>query len=954
MSFWLTYLIIFTKIIYPFLLQCQMGKKNKKTSKINQRIRKYFDDDPFDVGIERVSSETMSELVHTLGIYGVEHNKATLLKTIRMVWSEADSDSRQDILNFFSADGTIYPSDKPKAKDTDREQKLQDLLQSLDITKEEEILLHDSFIDMRSKKITLAKIDSKLRHIRFDIKREKLEKALDGTFDIDDSLEFNASLKYELYEQCFHKILTLNTKPYSYEYLDNNSIEEIVYRISLDKEKVIELKQQQIDKFIKELPDSHEYLTKKEIVTALRASPPKTKVNYPILKPSILQSLIEVNIDVVELSVHEEEVLLHINESFTLPYSEIEIPYILEFHVALNSLLESIWLAKSFDFDEIIESAKTQREQLFLDELKNLVDECGHYAELLHFSDKELHLKVYEYLLELMPKSLHISAKVARKTTRTFIYNIQEQLVKKQRYALLARTIRDFKNLFPIAREMRRKLTLHIGPTNSGKTYQAMQRLKEADTGYYLAPLRLLALEGYETLKEQGIDASLITGEEQILDDNATHISSTIEMLNYEVDVDVCVIDEVQMIDDRDRGWAWANAIIGTPAKEIIMTGSINAKEAVVALAEYLGEELEIIEFERKTPLTLLEIPTEIEDVEAGSAIIAFSRKDVLRLKQTFSRFFKVSVVYGNLSPEVRREEARRFREGETEILIATDAIAMGMNLPIKTILFSKAEKFDGISQRNLQPSEVHQISGRAGRFGLNEEGFVGALNLDSLKIVRKNFHKLAKKITIPFKVMANMEHIKLVGNILEEQSLREILKFFVDNMEFNGPFHASNLSDMLEAASIVDKYDLDIATKYHLACAPLTLKSPYIISAYERYINLLEHNKPVTYTPPVLMGTFAQTTDELLRAEDMVKEISLYLWLSYRFDEYFVDETKARVSRGVLNKYIEETLQQSQLANRCKLCGTILPLNSKYNICQSCFKKNYTRGNNKRGRNRN
>jgi len=921
-----------------------MGKKNKKNTKINQRIRKYFDDDPFDIGIDRVSSQTMSELVHTLGIYDVEHKQEVLLKTIRMVWSEADSGFRQDILNFFSANGVIYTSDKPKEKNLDRDQKLHELINELNIPQEEEILLYDAFIEMRSKKITIAKLESKLRHIRFDLKKEKLQKALDGTFDIDDSLEFNASLKYELYGQCFHKILTLNTKPCSYEYLENNSIEEIVYRISLDKEKVVELKQDAIDKFIQDLPDPHEYLTNKEIVTALRASPPKTKVNYPILKPSIIQSLIELQIDVVELSLHDEEVLVHINESYTLPYSDTKVPYVLELHIELNSLLEDIWLANEFNFDKLIESAKIQREQLFLDELEALVGECGHYAELLHFSDEELHLKVYEHLVELMPKSLNISAKVARKTTRTFIYNIQEQLVKKQRYSLLARTIRDFKNLFPIAREMRRKLTLHIGPTNSGKTYQAMQRLKEADTGYYLAPLRLLALEGYETLKELGIASSLITGEEQILDDDATHISSTIEMLNFEVDVDVCVIDEVQMIDDRERGWAWANAIIGTPAKEIIMTGSVNSKEAVIALAEYLGEELEIIEFERKTPLTLLDIPTDAQDVEPGTAIIAFSRKDVLRLKQNYAKFFKVSVVYGNLSPEVRREEARRFREGETEILIATDAIAMGMNLPIKTILFSKAEKFDGVSQRNLEPSEVHQISGRAGRFGLNEEGFVGALNLDALKIVRKNFHKPAKKITIPFKVMANIEHIKLVGNILEEQSLREILKFFVDNMEFNGPFHASNLSDMLEAAYIVDKYNLDIATKYHLACAPLTLKSPYIVSAFEKYVISLEHNKPVAYTPPVLMGTYAQTTDELLRAEDMVKEISLYLWLSYRFDEYFIDEHKARISRGVLNKYIEETLQQSQLASRCKLCAAVLPLNSKYNICQSCFKKNYTR----------
>ncbi len=925
-----------------------MGNKHKKNIKINQQIKKYFDDAPFDVGIERVSSQTLSELFNTLGIYDIEHNKKIQLKTLRMLWSEADSGIRQDILNFFSNEGKFYNSDIPKEPNLDRGQKIESLLQELDVNSQEAALLFDAFMDVRSKKITIEKMESKLQHIRFDLKKVELQKALEGIFDLDDSLEFNASLKYEIYGEQFHKILTLNTKPYSYEYLQESDIEEIILKISRDKELAIASKQENINNFLKNLKDPHAYLTKKEILSSLRASPPKTKVKYPLLKVSILKSILQTKLDVVEADLHEEELLLKVNESFKLPYSDIELPYKLDFHIELNELLEEIWLSKEFKFDEALSAAKKEHEDNFLQDLESLVHECGSFAALLHFSDEELHKKVYEFLVELLPPSLVISPKTARKIVRIFVYNIHEQLIKKQRQALLARTIRDFKNLFPLAREMRRKLTLYIGPTNSGKTYQAMQTLQKADTGYYLAPLRLLALEGYETLKENGINSSLITGEEQILDEDATHISSTIEMLNFEVDVDVCVIDEVQMIDDRDRGWAWANAIIGAPAKEVIMTGSPNAKEAVIALAEYLGEKLEIIEFERMNPLTLLQEATDPEDVKEQTAIIAFSRKDVLRLKQNFSRFFSVSVVYGNLSPEVRREEARRFREKETQILIATDAIAMGMNLPIKTLLFSKAEKFDGVNDRHLYPSEIHQISGRAGRFGLNEEGFVGALSKDVLNIIKKNFYKEAKEITIPFKVMANLEHIKLVGGILEEKSLSVILKFFVNNMEFNGPFHATNLDDMLEAATIVDNFDLDIATKYHLACAPLTLKSPYIVAAFESYVLALEKQEPIIYTPPVLIGKFAQTTDELLRAEDMVKEISLYLWLSYRFKDYFIEPEKARTSRGILNKFIEASLQQSMFVAKCRICHVPLPKNSKYNICQSCFKKNYTGGQNR------
>ncbi|MCD6433543.1 MAG: helicase [Sulfurimonas sp.] len=920
-----------------------MSKKNKKNTKINQRIRKYFDDDPFDVGVERVSAETLSEMFATLGIYDIEHSKNVLLKGARMLWSEADSGFRQDILNFFASDGKFYKSDKPKEKNLDRSQKIEAILQELGVDGEEAALLFDAFMDVRSKKITIGKMESKLRHIRFDLKKEECERALEGSFDIDDSLEFNASLKYELYGSSFHKILTLNTKSYSYEYLETSPIDEIVREISEDKISAVAQKQKSIDAFVADIKTPHAYLDEKQILKALRSSPPKTTLKYPALNVHLLKEIVERKLDALDVELHEKELLLKVNEKFILPYSEIQVPYVLELHIELDGFLEEIWLSREFSFDEVLDGAKKEHEEHFLSELEQLIEECGGYATLLHFTPEQLHLKVYEFLVELMPKSLIITPKIARKTTRIFIYNIHEQLIKKQRQELLARTIRDFKNLFPLARSMRRKLILHIGPTNSGKTYEAMQKLQDADTGYYLAPLRLLALEGYETLKEQGIDSSLITGEEQLLNEDATHISSTIEMLNFEVDVDVCVIDEVQMIDDRDRGWAWANAIIGAPAKEVIMTGSPNSKEAIIALAEYLGEELEIVEFERKNPLTLLDVPTDVKDVTEGTAIIAFSRKDVLRLKQNFSRFFSVSVVYGNLSPEVRREEARRFRAKETEILIATDAIAMGMNLPIKTILFSKAEKFDGISQRNLHPSEVAQISGRAGRYGLHEEGFVGALSLDVLRIVKKNFYKEARVITMPFKVMANLEHIKLVGNILEENSLSEILKFFVDNMKFDGPFHASNLDDMLEAASIVDSYDLDIATKYHLACAPLTLKSPYIVSAYESYIVALQKKIPISYNPPALIGSFAQTTDELLRAEDMVKEISLYLWLSYRFKDYFLDEPKARQYRGVLNKFIEESLQQSHFVAKCRICQAPLPMNSKYSICQACFKKHYT-----------
>ena len=247
----------------------------------------------------------------------------------------------------------------------------------------------------------------------------------------------------------------------------------------------------------------------------------------------------------------------------------------------------------------------------------------------------------------------------------------------------------DLKTLYPLARSLNRKLEFYVGPTNSGKTYNAMQKLKEANSGLYLAPLRLLALEGYEDLKASNIQASLITGEEQMLNEDAAHVCSTIEMIDFDLDVDVAVIDEVQMLDDADRGWAWVNAIIGCPAKKIIMTGSVNALDAVKRIATYLDEDLEIVKHQRKNELKVLPKWTPLEKLEDGTALIAFSRRDVLQLKQKLQKKYTVSVIYGNLSPEVRRDEAQRFREKKSQILIATDAIAMGLNLPIKTILFT-------------------------------------------------------------------------------------------------------------------------------------------------------------------------------------------------------------------------------------------------------------------------
>ncbi len=469
----------------------------------------------------------------------------------------------------------------------------------------------------------------------------------------------------------------------------------------------------------------------------------------------------------------------------------------------------------------------------------------------------------------------------------------------------------DLKSLYPLARSLNRKLKFFVGPTNSGKTYNAMKELKLANSGIYLAPLRLLALEGYEELKTSKIEASLITGEDQILDEEAAFICSTIEMLDFELDIDVAVIDEVQMLDDPERGWAWVNAIIGCPAKTVIMTGSVNALDSIKKIASYLGEELEIIKHKRKTPLKVMARHVSLDNLEAGTALIAFSRSDVLKFKQKLQKKYRVSVIYGNLSPEVRRDEARRFREKRSDILIATDAIAMGLNLPIKNILFTTYTKFDGISKRKITVNEIVQIAGRAGRYKLFDVGYLGATKKDVLFYIKEEFEQAIKTIKPPFNVKINSEQLKALASHIKTDSLTKILKFFKDNMSFDGPFIASNISSIIEASRIVDKKKgLSLEDKYLLAQAPITTKSTIILQAYESYIAAVIKKRVCRYKPSITLPKKAITQKDLLLVEDEVKKISLYLWLSYKFPELFLDYDKAIILRNNFNSFIEKSLK--------------------------------------------
>jgi hypothetical protein len=472
-----------------------------------------------------------------------------------------------------------------------------------------------------------------------------------------------------------------------------------------------------------------------------------------------------------------------------------------------------------------------------------------------------------------------------------------------------------YREYFPRARALRRELVLYAGPTNSGKTWRALNELAAADTGAYLAPLRLLALEGQDEIDRRGRIASYITGEERDIREDADFIASTIEMLDTHREVDVVVIDEVQLLADEDRGWAWCQALVGAPAKRVLMTGSPDCIPLVRAMADYLDEPLEVHHLERHTPIVAEPRALSLDSIEPGTAVIAFSRRDVLAIKAELEARFRVAVIYGNLTPEVRREEARRFRTGEAEVVVSTDAIAMGLNLPIRTVCFSTLRKWNGREVGPLEPWQILQIGGRAGRFGHYERGHVGALDPRDARRIAQVF---APGFTPPARPIATTvrpgaEHIEVIAEGLRTPRLATALASFQRGMTFDSGLLAPGVNDdMIALAGITDRHrGIPLAERLALASAPVDAGLEWLVDEYADWILAHAHGEPVRLEP--LRAAFASEgaahDQELMAAEQEAKRLTLYAWLAYRFPRAFPDLDECTAQRVALDRFIERSL---------------------------------------------
>ena len=923
-------------------------KKKKQTIKINNKVKELMNGEPFDEGIKGLSEDILVELTMLLDLKVAMLVKKEMVRALRQAWSEGNTGFRLTIVNYLDQMNIKVT----KSQEHDKVTHIVSLLDEHEHNKEEEQQILSAFIDTQFHKINEDKIANKLNYIRQQKRMKLWEKRLEISFNSLSEMEFYHLYEFSMNQETFKKVLLTSTLSIENNLLISENEQYIEMTIETLRFDAIEKKQEEISKFLTQMNKGHCYLSEKEINQLIRSMPPEDELCEIDIPLNIVKQIIHrLNPD-YRVTMQGNILVIAKDKTYTL--YETELPYTAFVQYERHFLHQHIWQEDELPILPDFSHVKNEIKEHFRQTIEDLENELFKLAEGLKIEDEVIHKYILQFIEPQVVSALtlKIKEKVKRRIVYHFIEKIRPLKEKRRKEELLAKTIRDFKNLFPLARLLNREIVFHVGPTNSGKTYEALQALESADTGYYLAPLRLLALEGYENLKAKKIGVSLITGEEEIIDEDSTHISSTIEMMNASVEVDVCVIDEIQMISDRDRGWAWANALIGVPAKKVILTGSADVLDAVTTLCEYLEEPLKVVRFERKNELKLLEYPTPIKKIEAGTAIVAFSRRDVLGLRQQLSERYQVSVVYGNLSPEVRREEAKRFREGKSQILVATDAIAMGLNLPIKTLLFSKDNKFDGLRRRELLPTEVAQISGRAGRYGLEEVGYIGALDESALKTISSKFYQPLPVLKLPVSVMASLEHVMLIGEILETEHLGAILDFFSDNMEFEGPFVAANIDSMLEISAIVDEYTLDLKTRFHLACAPASISSPYIESVFHRYIKQIEAGSTVEYIPPRDLPKFAQTNEMMLNAEDRVREISLYLWLSFKFGELFPQVEKALQARVRLNNFIEASLKQGNFVKKCNRCGKSLDFTYRFSVCDGCFSKGRrgSRGSNNRG----
>ncbi|WVF69263.1 hypothetical protein IAT40_004039 [Kwoniella sp. CBS 6097] len=541
---------------------------------------------------------------------------------------------------------------------------------------------------------------------------------------------------------------------------------------------------------------------------------------------------------------------------------------------------------------------------------------------------------------------------------------------------------------FLTARSLTRHFHLHIGPTNSGKTYNALKALTRAKSGAYAGPLRLLAHEVWERLNlgtvgdlnGQGKKCNLLTGEERrVVDPDAGLLSCTVEMLPLSglggQGFDVVVIDEIQMLGDDQRGGSWTKAVLGVAAKEVHLCGDETTVQLLHNLLLPLGDKLTVHRYNRLTPLTVAESSLEnnYEKVEPGDCIVTFSRTNIFAVKKMVESTAgkKCAVVYGALPPETRAEQARDFNDenGLSQVLVASDAVGMGLNLKIKRMIFESLSKFNGKTEVPLALTQIKQIAGRAGRYKTANDtdkdkeaagnkrldiiatpdespatgGLVTTLHKADLPILRelmtRDLPSIPRaKLEVPYSNMA-----ELASLLPSNTSFASLLEHFAALAQPPAYTVLSAYEHKLPLADVVEPFRDRLSLKEidQFCFAPVNVRDERAkaifrnlvedfadqgcvnleeIFASSRLLNQLDLVEETLRTlpplPPVLgIGRRLLTPPVIISSipmlETLHKSLVLYIWLSFRLEVAFPDRAQAVEAKNRTEVVLDQCLER-------------------------------------------
>uniref|UniRef100_A0A0A9Y4T4 ATP-dependent RNA helicase SUV3 homolog, mitochondrial n=2 Tax=Lygus hesperus TaxID=30085 RepID=A0A0A9Y4T4_LYGHE len=478
---------------------------------------------------------------------------------------------------------------------------------------------------------------------------------------------------------------------------------------------------------------------------------------------------------------------------------------------------------------------------------------------------------------------------------------------------------------YPNARSMKRKIIFHAGPTNSGKTYRALERFMAAKSGVYCGPLKLLATEVYKKANERGTPCDLVTGEERKFaiseGSPSSHVSCTVEMTSVNTPYEVAVIDEIQLLRDPGRGWAWTRSFLGVMAEEIHVCGEAAAIDLISALALTCNEDVEVHTYKRLTDLTVeSEALGSFDNVRPGDCIVCFSKNDIYSVSRTLeSQGCEVAVIYGGLPPGTKLAQAQKFNDPDSscKLLIATDAIGMGLNLSIKRIVFYSLIKpiMNEKGEKELDVitvSQALQIAGRAGRFNTHfDKGSVTTFKAEDLPILKNLLSQSPEEIT-KAGLHPTAEQIELYAYHLPNSTLSNLVNIFEGICTVDDSLYfMCNSEDFKFLADMIQHVPLPLKARYIFCCAPINRKMPFVCSMFLKFARQFSRNEPISYqwlcrnigypfSVPHSLG-------DLVHLECVFDVLDLYLWLSTRFPDLFPGVYQVRDLQEELDNIIQQ-----------------------------------------------